>query len=608
MGIHIWRLDGEVVEANDAFLRLVDYSRDDLFSGQVRWRDLTPVEWRTRDEQALSELKSTGTFKPFEKEYVRRDGTRVPVLIGGAIFETNGSEGVAFIIDLTEQKRAEEALRRSEAYLAEAQRLSHTGSFGWNTSTNELTWSAETFRIFECDPSTKVTLETVLKHIYPEDRLLVKQVLERASHGQDDWELEHRLLMPDGRVKYVHVVAHAVEDRKGDREFTGAVRDITNSKLAESKLRESELNLREMTETIPEMLWSARSDGAIDYCNTRLLDYTGFSAAEVMGDGWIKLIHPDDVEQAGRAWVSSIATGVPYRVEVRTFHVADRTYRWCVTRALPLLDQQGRILKWHGTVVDMHDWKRAQEDLRNTQANLARISRLTTVGELTASIAHEVNQPLGAVVNNANACLTILANDSPHLEEVRQALEEIIGGADRASAVISRVRSLSKKMPYENTLVNLDDIVADVMSFVRHEAASRQVNIQVNTVADLPSVRGDRVQLQQVLLNLVINGMEAMATIEPSKRTLIISGQRELRGEEPWYLMSIQDAGIGVTRNEVGRLFEAFYTTKPEGMGMGLAISRSIIEAHGGQLWLDPEEEAGTTFQFRLPAERGAKP
>jgi signal transduction histidine kinase len=179
---------------------------------------------------------------------------------------------------------------------------------------------------------------------------------------------------------------------------------------------------------------------------------------------------------------------------------------------------------------------------------------------------------------------------------------------DRASAVISRVRSLSKKMPYEHTLVNLDDIVADVMSFVRHEAASRQVNIQVNTVADLPSVRGDRVQLQQVLLNLVINGMEAMATIEPSKRTLIISGQREWRGEEPWCLMSIQDAGIGVTRNEVGRLFEAFYTTKPEGMGMGLAISRSIIEAHGGQLWLDPEEEAGTTFQFRLPAERGAKP
>jgi signal transduction histidine kinase len=212
------------------------------------------------------------------------------------------------------------------------------------------------------------------------------------------------------------------------------------------------------------------------------------------------------------------------------------------------------------------------------------------------------------VVNNANACLTILSNGSPHIEEVRQALEEIIGGADRASAVISRIRNLSKKVPYENALVDLNHVVTEVMSLLRHEAATRQVKISIDTAGDLPTVRGDRIQLEQVLLNLVVNGMEATATIEPSKRAVVISGERESRGEKAWCLMSVQDSGIGVKPIEAGRLFETFYTTKSEGMGMGLAISRSIIESHGGQLWLEAGEGSGATFLFRLPAERGAKP
>ena len=198
-----------------------------------------------------------------------------------------------------------------------------------------------------------------------------------------------------------------------------------------------------MTETIPEMLWSASPEGAIDYCNTRLLDFTGFSAEEVMGDGWTKLIHPDDIEQAARAWMCSVTTGSPYRVEVRTFHASDRTYRWCVTNARPLLDQQGRILKWHGTVVDMHDWKQAQEELRITQANLARVMRVSTMGELTASIAHEVNQPLSGIITNASTSLRMLAADPPNIEKAERAAERIVAEASRASEVIARVRGLA---------------------------------------------------------------------------------------------------------------------------------------------------------------------
>ena len=203
----------------------------------------------------------------------------------------------------------------------------------------------------------------------------------------------------DGTYRWHLNRAVALRDAEGKiLRFVGTSTDIEDLKRAEEKLRGSELSLREMTETIPEMLWSATSDGAIDYCNTRLLDYTGFSAQEIMGNGWTKFLHPEDVDGAARMWLSCVATGAPYRVEVRTFRAADLTYRWCVTNALPLLDKDGRILKWHGTLVDMHDWKQSQEELRNTQAELAHVTRVMSMGELTASIAHEVNQPLSAII------------------------------------------------------------------------------------------------------------------------------------------------------------------------------------------------------------------
>ena len=217
--------------------------------------------------------------------------------------------------------------------------------------------------------------------------------------------------------------------------FSAFIRDITDSKRAEEKLRQSELNLRQMTETIPEMLWSATPDGAIDYCNTRLLDYTGFAAHEIMGNGWAKLLHPDDVEPATRAWMSCVTSGSPYRIEVRAIHASDRVYRWCVINALPLLDKDGRILKWHGTVVDMHDWKQAQEALRNTQAELANMTRVMTMGQLTASIAHEVNQPLSGIITNASTCLRMLDADPPNIEGARETARRTIRDGNRASEV-----------------------------------------------------------------------------------------------------------------------------------------------------------------------------
>ena len=246
--------------------------------------------------------------------------------------------------------------------------------------------------------------------------------------------------------------------------------------------------------------------------------------------------------------------------------------------------------------------KLAEAALQKAQAELAHITRMTTMGELTASIAHEVNQPLTAVLNNANACLDLLPKGASHLEEIRDALTEIIEDADRASAVIARVRQLARKAPFERTLLNLKEVITDVFALARYESASRRVTIRTELPEELPLVLGDRVQLQQVLLNLVVNGMDEMDTVEESKRVLMICGRRETRDGMPGVLLSVQDSGTGLKPEEMDRLFEAFYTTKPHGMGIGLAISRSIIEAHSGRLWAEPNQGPGATFLFSLPA------
>jgi PAS domain S-box-containing protein len=366
----------------------------------------------------------------------------------------------------------------------------------------------------------------------------------------------------------------------GPPSFTGYLRDITKRRQSEEKMRESELNLRQMTETIPEMLWSATPEGAIDYCNARVLDYTGFSADEIMGNDWTKLLHPDDVEQTVREWMSCVTTGAPYRVEVRTFHAADRTYRWCVTSALPLLDQQGRILKWHGTVVDMHDWKQAQEELRNTQAELAHMTRVMTMGELTASIAHEVNQPLSGIITNASTCLRMLAADPPNVEGARETAQRTIRDSHRASDVITRLRALFSKKDTAIESVDLNEATQEVIALSLSELQRNRVILRPELADDLPLVAGDRVQLQQVILNLVRNASDAMSGVDDRPRRLVIRTERD---EGDHVRLSVQDVGAGFGPQRPDKLFEPFYTTKNGGMGIGLSVSRSIVESHYGQ-------------------------
>jgi PAS domain S-box-containing protein len=380
--------------------------------------------------------------------------------------------------------------------------------------------------------------------------------------------------------------------------FSSFIRDITDSKRAEEKLRESEFNLRQLTETIPEMLWSATPEGVIDYCNARVLDYTGFSAEEIMGDGWIRLLHPDDIGETTRVWTSCVRSGAPYRVEVRTFHAADLTYRWCITRAFPLRDQQGRILKWHGTIVDMHDWKRAQEELRNTQAELAHMARVMTMGELTASIAHEINQPLSGIITNANTCLRMLAADPPNVDGARETARRTIRDGNRASDVITRLRALFSKKDSSTESVDLNEATREVIALSSTTLQKNKVILRLELADDLPFVTGDRVQLQQVILNLLANASDAMSTVDDRPRKLLIKTEQD---EGDGVRLTVQDAGAGFDPQTADRLFDAFYSTKHDGMGIGLSVSRSIIESHRGRLWAAPNDGPGATFSFSVP-------
>jgi len=384
--------------------------------------------------------------------------------------------------------------------------------------------------------------------------------------------------------------------------FSAFIRDITESKQAERKLRESEFNLRQMAETIPEMLWSATADGAIDYCNSRLLDYTGLSAGEVMGKGWAKLIHPDDVESATRTWTSCVARGAAYQVEARAFHALDSAYRWCVMSARPLLDHDGRILKWHGAVVDMHDWKQAQEALRNTQAELANMARVMTVSQLTASIVHEVNQPLCGIITNASTCLRMLDADPPNLEGARETARRIIRDGNRASEVITRLRALFSKGQVTSEPVDLNEAAREVIALLLSKLRRDRISLRCDLADDLPLVTGDRVQLQQVIMNLLQNASDAMNNVHDRARQLLIQTQRD---EAEHVRLTVRDSGLGLDPQTANRLFDPFYTNKVDGMGIGLSVSRFIIENHGGRIWAKPNDGPGATFCFSIPRSAG---
>jgi C4-dicarboxylate-specific signal transduction histidine kinase len=332
-----------------------------------------------------------------------------------------------------------------------------------------------------------------------------------------------------------------------------------------------------------------------------LIDYTGLTGEELGSGGGRAALHPDDVERVEAAWKKAWAQGTRYEMEQR-IRGRDGRYRRFVCRGIAVKDAQGRPVEWFGTDTDVEDRRQGEEALHKAQVELSHVTRVMTMGELAASIAHEMNQPLGAIVNNANVCFR-LAAASGDGDDMREALTDIVNDANRASTIIARIRAMTTRALPGKTSLQLREVIGDVLALARRELTERRIEVRTELPEDLPLVFGDRVQLQQVLLNLVMNGIEAMSGVAGERRLLTIGGQRDGLDGRPSVRISVQDLGSGIEAENMEHLFEAFYSTKPQGMGMGLRISRSIVEAHGGRLWAAPNAGPGAAFFFALPAE-----
>jgi PAS domain S-box-containing protein len=500
--------------------------------------------------------------------------------------------------EISERKLAQDQLRRSEAYLAEAQRLSHTASWAWNTSAGELFWSDEHFRILGIAPSEAAPpFPEAVQYIHPEDRPFAQQVFDRSIRERSDFEVNCRVVRPDGTIRHIHSRAHPVFDKHGSlTEYVGAMIDVTEQRQTELNLRESERRFRLLLESIPHHVWSFRTDGSVGYWNQRLIDYTGLTAEELQHGSWTAL-HPDDVERVRAAWREAWSKGALYEQEQR-IRGRDGRYRRFLCRGVPVPGERGQVREWFGTDTDIEDLTQAEEALRDIRTELTHIARVITMGELTASIAHEVSQPLTAVIVNGNACVHWLARDPPNLQEVRKALAGIVNEANRANDVLSRIRTFVKRSPKGKGHVDINGLIQETIAFITGELIKNQAVLHVDLASDVLPVLGDRIQLQQVILNLLMNAIEAISARDGPREVLVTTQMREPHQ----IVISVRDSGLGIDLKSLDQLFKPFFTTKPSGMGMGLSISRSLIEAHGGRLWAEPNDTGGATFQFSLPA------
>lgn len=463
-------------------------------------------------------------------------------------------------------------------------------------------------------------------------------VRELVEGKRQHFEIEKRYRRKDGSLVWVRNNVALVPGTGAVEPFWfGIVEDITQRKRIEEELR---LQI-EVLQNIPALVWTVTPDGRCDFINQFFLDATGMTREYIQShpDEWNKTgsdfpplfsgLPPQDRERAASLFWNGIRTGEGWAFETQHFHASDRTYHWYFDRAVPLRDSHGKVVRFVGTCTEIEPLKRVQQSLRESetrlyashvaeiterrrletarrhveeeyrvvQGELARVSRLTTMGELAASIAHEVNQPLAAITNNSNGCLRLLADSNLEPKVLRQALEEIVTDATRASAVIARIRAFIRKAPAGKNRLDINEVIQEVLALIGHELRENRVLVERQLKSALPLVLGDRVQLQQVMLNLIMNGIEAMTLVSDRPRLLWV----QTRVDEPEkVLVGIADSGPGLGA-EADRVFTPFFTTKANGIGMGLSISRSLIEDHGGRLWATPNSPHGTKFCFTLP-------
>lgn len=590
--------------------------------------DLLRTQYPVPLETIEATLERTGHWEG-ELTHTKKDGATVEVDSRWSLQRDEAGKPIGMLesnSDITERKRAEAALRQSQAaYLAEAQQLSATGSFGWSPAGGALYWSAETFRIYGYDPSITPTAELALARVHPDDLPRVMEAVRRAQAERQPIDIENRLLMPDGSIKTVHVKARPLSEAP-DAQFVGAVMDVTARTEAYAALAASEQRYRHLFAFMPIALWQFDTSAVTalfkDIAASGVTDLGAhFDAHPGLVERIMSLVVTEEVNDATVKMFGASHQRDLFGPVVRYWGARPDAFRRAMEsrfRGEPAFQEKTQMATFDGRlidvifastrlqngptlvgIVDLTDQTRAQERLEQLQGEFAHAARISVLGELMASLAHEVNQPLAALSANGAAGLRWLDRPEPNVAEASALLRNIVADAGRAAAIIARIRSMASGGTPQRVPLSLHTVINEALMFLRHELQARQVSVAIDLMPMAPPVLGDRTQLQQVIVNLAINAAQAMAQADSPRRVLTV---RTAPAAPDRLACSVEDSGPGIPPEHLDRLFESFFTTKAGGMGMGLAISRTIIETHGGTLQAgNGAAEGGARLSFTLP-------
>jgi PAS domain S-box-containing protein len=601
----------------------VGYWEWDLLTDRVNWSDETyriyglrpqerpmdlatvrekihPEDWQAGMEEALG-----GARFNFECRLFRPTGeVRIAHFQGDVKRDASGRPYRMFgtVQDITDRKRAEEALQQSQFYLAEGQRLAHMGSWAFNPSGFFEYWSQELFKIYGLDPQKRApTLEEYLATVHPQDRDFMANTIKRMHAERGGCDVKKRIVRPDGELRYIRCVGIPVVEGEGLKGFLGTAMDITEQELLTQELERRQAHLTEAQKLTHTGSWAWRlADRKTVHLSEEWYRVYGFNPAEgaPTWEEYFERVHPEDRLKWTGTIERAIVEKADYDQEFRILFPNGKV-KWIHTVGHPVLSGAGDLEQFVGSSTDITERKCAEQErerLRQLEADLAHTNRVSTLGEMAASLSHEIKQPIAAAITSANSCIEWLAHEPPNLDRARAAAARIDKYGNRAAEIIDRIRSFYTKSPPRRELVDVNGIIQEMFTMLKGEANRYSVAMRTELAAEIPKITADRVQLQQVFMNLMLNAIEAMKDSggELTVKSELQDGQLQF---------SVSDTGVGLPTRKMDQIFSAFFTTKPQGSGMGLAISRSIVESHGGQLWAATNDGRGATFHFTLPTQ-----